>query len=454
MVRHGLSHEGTGMAMVSFLLSGVSMAKTILGLVALLTLSAGAVGCKSEGAKLSSDGAPKADVAPDGPGEPTCTYNGRTYPYNVTFMATDGCNECWCAGGNPTANCTGMRCANDAAVIGLEVGGKACSYDGKEYPSGATFPSTDGCNTCECLWFYEVACTMMACLGDAGPPPTDALPAGDAANGSCVYNGKTYPLDVYFIAADGCNDCHCGANGQVACTLKACLPDAGPQGPDAPFIADLAADSVKKTDAIGPCMSGTIAIPPGGSTSDGCNTCMCSEQGVLACTGRYCPPDAAADANASCILPTGLSFGNDGGMVLYSDKYSLDPKTGMSITRTYSGRSDVDGSPVRNCSPPLPACGASGVVSLANIIADLAASDVQAAFKSGTTPLYGVDSRPMDGTVYSVSLVSGGAILVGGVCSSSGSTGCVAIPAGVQRLVDDLRSLATAATATAECKGL
>lgn len=46
-------------------------------------------------------------------------------------------------------------------------GGPQCSYGGKDYPSGASFPSQDGCNTCSCD-MGAVACTEKAC-GGGGP---------------------------------------------------------------------------------------------------------------------------------------------------------------------------------------------------------------------------------------------------------------------------------------------
>ena len=196
--------------------------------------------CRADGvactlmACLGDGGFSRPDAGPDSSAEQTCTYSGKTYPYGVTFISADGCNECWCMGGQPTAFCTLAACSKDAAVPGFETSGGTCTYDGKSYPTGATFPSTDGCNTCECLWYRDVACTLKACLGDGGFP-VDALPTDDATAGSCVYNGKTYPLDVYFNAADGCNGCHCGSDGKVTCTLNAdCRQDAGPMPIDAP----------------------------------------------------------------------------------------------------------------------------------------------------------------------------------------------------------------------------
>ena len=49
-----------------------------------------------------------------------------------------------------------------------------CVYAGKQYAQGDTFPSTDGCNTCSCGADGQVACTLRACLDggfDAGSGP-------------------------------------------------------------------------------------------------------------------------------------------------------------------------------------------------------------------------------------------------------------------------------------------
>jgi len=198
------------------------------------------VACLNDASPRIADGSALADLNPDGSTQQSCTYNGKTYPFNVTFMATDGCNECWCAGNPPSAMCTLVRCSEDAAVLGLEVSVGTCSYGGKQYPSGASFPATDGCNTCDCGRYLLVACTMTACLGDGGSMTGDALPSGDLGADSCVYNGKTYPSDVMFSSADGCNSCHCVSNGQVACTFSPCPSlDAGVLPIDAPAYPDL-----------------------------------------------------------------------------------------------------------------------------------------------------------------------------------------------------------------------
>jgi pacifastin inhibitor LCMII len=38
-----------------------------------------------------------------------------------------------------------------------------CTYGGKTYPVGASYPAGDGCNECRCLDTGESACTLILC---------------------------------------------------------------------------------------------------------------------------------------------------------------------------------------------------------------------------------------------------------------------------------------------------
>jgi hypothetical protein len=181
------------------------------------------------------------------------------------------------------------------------------------------------------------------------------------------------------------------------------------------------------------------------------------DDGQASCTFVGCPiVDAGNDL---CTLPTAVTFGATGGMVLYEDQYKLDPTLGLNITRSYNGRgsSGMDGATIRTCTPTLPACGASAVVSVSTVVADLATADVQAAFALGTTPIatpvFGVDERPVDGTIWSITLDSGGSVLVGAPCPSPTTSSCRPT-AGVQKLADDLQSLASAMSIQSACAGL
>ena len=72
---------------------------------------------------------------------------------------------------------------------------------------------------------------------------------------------------------------------------------------------------------------------------------------------------------------------------------------------------------------------------------DINDADVQAALAMSAAPLYGHDTRPVDGTVFQFLRVGDGrGLLVGMPCTTSGA-GCIDAPAGVTRLVADLRAL-------------
>ena len=319
-----------------------------------------------------------------------------------------------------------------------------CSYGGKTYNPGDSF--REDCNTCSCGGDGRVACTLMACLADAGsnPAPDAALPDAQADG--------TLPLN---LAKDA------KPTVDVVAALSPDLPPATDSASEALPVTDTAKDSQLVVDAsdVGGdarqfCIWGgnTLAIGQSVPQGDGCNTCTCYLTG-MACTASICvpPPDAAAPV---CSLSYTLTFGSSGGMVLYQDGYSLDGGGHMTVTRTYTLRAGMDGPQVRSCSPTLPACGAPGVVSISTIAQDLTSTDVQTAFALTTSHVYGIDSRPVDGTVWSIARASGGNILVGSPCPSPTMNSCQPIPPDIQRLADDLRSLAAAMAASPACAGL
>lgn len=296
--------------------------------------------------------------------------------------------------------------------------------------------------------------------------------ASDASVTKCMEANHSYNPGQTFTSADGCNTCQCLVSGEIVCTARACLVDASttPQ-PDSSFIKidsplvfkdalvvvdsaspkDLRADMPRDT-AIPPdlstqsdtplpkdtaivCIHNGKPMAAGESIFDGCNTCTCSETGQLACTKKYCPPvDAGGE---KCMLPTSLVFGPTGGNGLYEDSSTLSPPWSYSHTRTARRIDPV----ALKCTPPLPACGTADVDFVLAIVKDLADPDVEAAFASNTTPIYGKDQRPVDGTVYSVVRGDGKSILVGSPCISVSLSSCRPIPAGVERLVTDLKLL-------------
>jgi hypothetical protein len=326
---------------------------------------------------------------------------------------------------------------------GLTTGQRTCGYAGKTYNSGTTFPSTDGCNTCSCESSGAVACTLMACLGDASPsaaddamavPPTpDGRAGSDIARSSDDAKPDGNPFADAMPILDGTSEYKPPADA-------ANDPKPGMDVKPAPDTDDSAQDTGL-----------TCILPDGGPGQRDCYVCTCMENGQVFCALVSCPPvDAGKDP---CALPTAVTFGAIGGMVTYQDQFKLDVSGGLALTRNYL-RGAIDGATARTCMPTLPACGASPIASVSTIIADLAAPDVQAAFALSTPPIYGVDERPTDGTIWSITLASGGSVLVGTPCASQTMNSCRPIPAGVQKLADDLKSLSAGAAAQSVCAGL
>jgi len=354
-------------------------------------------------------------------------------------------------------------------------GGKTCTQNGQTYKAGETFKWD--CNTCTCMADGTAECTLVACLGTGGfAPPGGSAAGGSIATGGfaaggaggaggmagqttspdagsplpCTVNGHTYQVGETFEW--DCNTCTCTATG-ASCTLMLCPP--GPDGgADASFV-----EVGPAVDAGVVCSYGGTTLLPGQSVSDGCNICACSTSGALMCTERACPlPDAAQvmDVGAgTCPLSSNLTFGYDGGMVTYQDSNKLTANT-FTVTRTFLRGANPDGATSASCSPKLPACGAAAVVSVATIDADLANADVQMAFATAETSgtLYGVDQRPVDGSVYSIALDDGRKVLVGPQCGSPVMNSCRTVPPGLVQLTSDLLSLASAMLADPICKGL
>ena len=112
---------------------------------------------------------------------------------------------------------------------------------------------------------------------------------------ACSYGGKTYnPGDSF---RQDCNTCSCDENGQVGCTLMACLTDAGRDlAPDAAHVG--AADSI--ADASPGCTSPTVGA-----------LCTAGEVACVACcTDIWTCQDGAWQWRFIGCLPLFFSCGN------------------------------------------------------------------------------------------------------------------------------------------------
>jgi hypothetical protein len=191
------------------------------------------------------------------------------------------------------------------------------------------------------------------------------------------------------------------------------------------------------------CTIGGVGHPAGTTfpSPDGCNSCTCTVDGQLACTERACPPDAGSD----CAFDAVYGYGDIGGLVAWMAAVTLTPPASYIYERT----SFVAGTASGSCAPALPACNATDLIDVADIMRDIADPDVQRALAAATPPTYGRDTRAVDGTVFQFLRGDGRGFLAGLPCGSV--AGCTAIPVGVAQLVADLRALDTQQLKDASC---
>lgn len=72
---------------------------------------------------------------------------------------------------------------------------KDCAYDNKIYKSGASFTSSDGCNSCSCGKDGQISCTAMAC--EDSTVRTTASPIIDSNNFSSVLSITPVSFTTY-----------------------------------------------------------------------------------------------------------------------------------------------------------------------------------------------------------------------------------------------------------------
>jgi hypothetical protein len=140
-----------------------------------------------------------------------------------------------------------------------------------------------------------------------------------------------------------------------------------------------------------------------------------------------------------------LSWGPNGGLVSQQDRSDVTP------CRTYAHEREFfrQERPTLSCKQELLPCG-SGALGIGDVTAALAHADVQAALAVAPV-LYGLDLRPVDGTVFRIT-VAGKIIEVGDDCG--GQTGCRDVPTGVASLVSVLRSVDEQELHKAPCSGV
>lgn len=172
----------------------------------------------------------------------------------------------------------------------IVLAGEGCYVGDAVYQPGDSFPDADGCNSCTCMANGDVACTAKACVE------------------GCFYQGNQYLPGESFPDSDGCNTCECMSDGQVGCTAMWCgvsctwkgityqPGEEFPAGDDCNTCKCIDDGSVECTEKA--CVTCTYAgetHQPGDEfpALDGCNTCTCAADGSVGCTkvACVCAPD-------------------------------------------------------------------------------------------------------------------------------------------------------------------
>jgi hypothetical protein len=145
-----------------------------------------------------------------------------------------------------------------------------------------------------------------------------------------------------------------------------------------------------------------------------------------------------AEAGPTCALDTSYTFGNNGGLVAFQDESTLSPPGSYERARRVP---EADGSQVTaSCAPALPACNDDTRIDIGDILRDIANADVQTALAATSPPIYGLDTRPGDGSIFGFSRADGRGFFAGAECDG-GSFCHGLVPAGVSQLEADLKSL-------------
>ena len=256
-------------------------------------------------------------------------------------------------------------------------------------------------------WFTRASSGACA-LGLAVAVATTIAACNDIfSSKSCASQGRLYQPGDTIPGNSACGGtCACGEDGQVHCPTTACAP-----------ICTIEGKVYQRGEQL-----------PGID----CNACWCGDDGQPTCTRSGCSPMVNL---VECAFDTTYTYGDDGGDAAYRDVVTLAPPASFSLQRTSYIVEPAD----VQCIPALPACHDSVKIDAADITADLRHPEVVAALALPTPPVYGNDPRPYDGVAFKLQRADGRGFLVGDACQADAS--CVPPPAGVQKLVADLKAL-------------
>lgn len=193
-------------------------------------------------------------------------------------------------------------------------GASSCTYGDKSYPDGASFPSSDGCNSCSCMAGL-VACTTRACEPSCGEIISQYGAAVEAAK-ACDPHAASNPCTKAFVEGLACacgtfaNPAHAQELEQAQSlqdeyTAKSCHQGVVCGPCRAPLSAHCSSKGRCEDDFDeASCKVDGVVYPSGASNITdpfSCNKCTCSA-GELGCTEIGCakPCPEGTQPGTSC----------------------------------------------------------------------------------------------------------------------------------------------------------
>ena len=299
------------------------------------------------------------------------------------------------------------------ADAGADVETSTCDYLFQTYPTGATFPESDGCNTCRCDYQGSgtglVTCSEMNCWAGTGQ-----LPCTFGIDQTCNEDAQQ-PVPIGFCRLNG--TCDCGNYNATSPFTGRCLRSYD----DTPGAHCEYAGANYDVGTDFQCVGS-------------CDVCHCDAPGRISRRAVACDP---ATGVLPCRLDGTYVYGTLGGSATTAEVSVLG---GENFWYSHVSTRLSDGA-TNDCNPSYtPACGATNAIDQGDIMFDLMDPTVAAALGVRPGPvLFGVDTRPAGTPLTFLHRSDGGELLVGAPCA--GSSGCTEISDGVTHFLADLAAL-------------
>lgn len=286
-----------------------------------------------------------------------CVYAGKAYSAGQGFPSEDGCNSCGCDE-DGTVFCTTRDCS-EPDVCDLEFDAGSCLAAVEVYwhnpATGQCEVQTyGGCGGNGNRFESADACSMACGGGGISPQPT------------CDYAGQTYQVGQVFPSTDGCNSCNCAAGSQgegtVICTMAACADtcslqfDAGPCEASMPVYWHNPDTGVCELRSYGGCDGNANRYATAEECVNACNgtpPLNCESNGVTYAPGEPLPNDGdcggcwcdeAGSGGIRCLTiqcfetPSFCSQPFDAGVCNAAfPVFSFNPATGQCDSQVYGG---------------------------------------------------------------------------------------------------------------------